>query len=65
MTINQSAFGRVARSACIVTDLPVRLQEKKAQRTRLSDAKIVWLGSIKVLIGVSATGEVFIEIEPP
>jgi hypothetical protein len=66
MTINQSTFGRKARSACIVTDLPVRLQEKKAARPKLSaESKTIWFGSIRVIVSLSATGEITFEIEPP
>lgn len=65
MMCNQTAFGRKARSVCIVSDLPVRLQQKNSARPKLSNAKIVWLGSVKVLVGLSASGEVVIEIDPP
>lgn len=65
MPNNQSAFRRKAEGVCIVGDLPVRLQAKNAVRQKLSDARIVWLGSVKLLVGFSATGELVIEPEPP
>jgi hypothetical protein len=65
MLLKQTACGRQARSLCIVSELPLRLQEKKARDGKLAEAKIVRLGSVKLLVGLSATGELVIEIEPP
>jgi hypothetical protein len=64
MSLNQAAQGRRARSVCIVTDKPVRLQEKI---TRKLDARpvIVSLGSAILKISELPTGEIVIEIEPP
>jgi hypothetical protein len=61
----QATQGRQARSVRMITPLPVRLQEKTADREKLSDATIVWIGTVKVLLGISATGELVIEPEPP
>ncbi len=66
MATNQNAFGRRARSVCIVTKLPVRLQAKSTNVLRdVVESRIVRLGSITIRIGVSPTGEVVCEIEPP
>ena len=63
---NQAAFRRRARSVCIVTDLPVRLQGKKKQSTkRESGTQIMRLGSVVLAVRLTATGEIVIEVEPP
>ncbi len=61
----QTAYGRHARSVCIVSDLPARLQGKNAPRQKLAEAKVIRIGSTKVLIGLTSTGELVIEPEPP
>jgi len=61
----RSPFGRrTARSVCIVTDKPVRLQEKITPKL---DARpvIVSLASAILKISELPTGEIVIEIEPP
>lgn len=66
MSKYQAASWRRARSVLIVTDLPVRLQAKKKQSTkREPGTQIVRLGDVVVLLRLSATGEIHVEVEPP
>jgi hypothetical protein len=63
----RSPFGRrTARSVCIVTELPVRLQAKSAY---VNPANIVETHIVRTCVGVrririTATGELIID-EPP
>jgi hypothetical protein len=61
----QTAYGRHARSVCIVSDLAARLQGKNRPRQKLAEAKVIRIGSTKVFIGITATGELVIETDPP
>jgi len=66
MSKTKSAFGRHARSVCIVTELPVRLQEKISLTERQGvKPVIVNLGSGVLKITQLGSGELVIEIEPP
>jgi len=67
MPLTLTALGRrKARSVCIVTDLPVRLQAKsKRPVPELLESRFVQIGSTTALIGLTATGELTIWIEPP
>ena len=50
----------------MVTQLPVRLQEKiVTAREPKPVAQRVRVGSVILLVSLSATGEIVIEIEPP
>ena len=49
----------------IVTDKPVQLQAKSTKPETLIDAKIVYIGAKKVLVGLSPTGELVIVDDPP
>jgi hypothetical protein len=64
MRNSQTAFGRCVRSVCIVTQLPVRLQEKIAKAHKPC-AQIVRIGSTVLFVTLSATGEIVIEVDPP
>jgi hypothetical protein len=67
MRLNEALLGRRRpRSVCIVTELPVRLQQENAA-TQEPDTRplIVPLASAKIRISETATGEIVIEIEPP
>ena len=65
MSLNQAAHGRRAKSLCIVTELPVRLQAKSAKvRTDIVETRIVRIGSTTLRIRMSATGELIVD-EPP
>lgn len=67
MRIKLTAYGRRARSVCIVTDLPVRLQAKKksTKHDRIPGAKLVRLGGVSVLLYLTATGELGVIEDPP
>ncbi len=65
MPLDQAAQGRRARSVCIVTRLPVRLQDKSAPQVADVSSRVVRLQSATLIITESATGEISIKIEPP
>jgi hypothetical protein len=66
MSKNQAANWRRARSVCIVTDLPVRLQAKSATRKdKPVETQIVRMGSVRVRVSLFSTGEFLVEMEPP
>ena len=66
MSKTKSAFGRRARSVCIVTELPVRLQEQISPTDRQGvEPVIVRIGSGVLRITQLGSGELVIEIEPP
>jgi hypothetical protein len=62
---NQAAQRRHARSVCIVTDKPVRVQAKSNQPTgAFVETKVVRLNGTLWRLRMTATGEVVID-EPP
>jgi hypothetical protein len=58
----ETVQGRCARSVCIVTDLPITVQPKNKIKGKPS---ILRLGSVKLKITETGSGELVIEIEPP
>ena len=48
----------------IVTCLPVRVQEK-TKKINLIAPQRIYIGSALVLIGMTATGEVVVLVDPP
>lgn len=66
MSLKLTAYGRrKARSVCIVTALPVRLQEKKSADTKTISSHVVRLAWATIIISQSASSEVTIVLEPP
>lgn len=65
MSLLKAAQGRRARSVCIVTDKPVRLQAKSHRITGwFVETQIVRIGNAVLRIRLTATGEIVID-EPP
>jgi hypothetical protein len=65
MSTKHVACRRQARSVCIVTDKPVRLQAKSNRVTGwFVETQIVRIGNAVLRVRLTATGEIVID-EPP
>lgn len=65
MPTKQTAFGRHALSVCILTQLPVRVQQEIAAFKVAAKPQTLYLKTATIRITESVSGEVVIEIEPP
>ncbi len=65
MSLNQAAQGRRARSVCMVTQIPLRLQHVIAAFRVKGKPCVIYLESATIRITESVSGELVIEIEPP
>jgi hypothetical protein len=65
MSVKQVASGRRARSVCIVTQIPLRLQHEIAAFRVKGKPRIIYLESATIRITESASADLVIEIEPP
>jgi len=66
MRISQAASRRHAQTVCIVTQLPVSLQEKKVTHDQTCvELRTIWLRSATITIYQLGSGKLIIKVEPP